>query len=100
MSRRKAEIGIRMALGASSGSVIRMVLGEAFGMVAFGTAIGLPGALVAGRVISSRLYAMTAADPVAIAAATAIILSAALLAAYLPARRASRTDPVVSIKYE
>ncbi|HEY3741296.1 MAG TPA: ABC transporter permease [Bryobacteraceae bacterium] len=100
VSRRQAEIGIRMALGASRGRVIRMVLSEAFTMVVIGAAIGLPVALMAGRLIASRLYRLTSADPLAIVMATGTILSAALLAAYVPARRASRTDPVNSIKSE
>lgn len=100
VSRRQAEIGIRMALGASRGRVIRMVLSEAFTMVAIGAAIGLPVALMAGRLIASYLFGLTSADPLVIAMATATILSAALLAAYVPARRASRTDPVNSIKFD
>src|SRR5262249_24062564 len=97
-SQRNNEIGIRMALGASGSSVIRMVLREALGMVALGASIGLPAALVLGRLIATRLYGLTAADPATIALPTTIIVAAAVGAAWLPARRASRIDPMVSLR--
>jgi ABC-type antimicrobial peptide transport system permease subunit len=100
MLRRTREIGIRMALGASATSVLRMVLAETFGMVAIGAAVGLPCSLALGRLIASRLYGLTPADPSAIATATLIISTAAVLAGYLPARRASRIDPMVSLRYD
>ena len=99
-SQRTSEIGIRIALGASASKMVRMILGEALGMVAIGIAIGLPGALGAGKVIASKLYGLHAGDPAAAAIATVIILIAALFAAYIPARRASRIEPIVSLKYE
>ncbi len=97
-SQRTTEIGIRMALGASGASVVRMVLREALGMVALGAAIGLPAALVLGRLVASRLYGLTAADPAAIAVAVAIIAGASLFASYIPAYRASQIDPMVSLR--
>jgi ABC-type antimicrobial peptide transport system permease subunit len=100
MARRTNEIGIRMALGASAAGVMRMVLGETLWMVATGTAIGLPCGVVIARLISSELYGVTAADPASIAAAIFIVLASALLAGYVPAHRASRIDPMVSLRHE
>ena len=100
ISRRTGEIGLRMALGASGTSVIAMVLGETLRIVAIGITIGLPCALALGRLISSRLYGVTAADPTAIAMTTLMILTAAALAGYMPARRASRVDPMVSLRHD
>jgi predicted permease len=97
-ARRTGEIGVRMALGASAANVRWMVLGETLGMVAIGVAIGLPCALAIGRWLGSRLFGLTPADPSAMALAISIILAAAVLAGYLPARRASRIDPVVSLR--
>ncbi len=100
MARRTSEIGIRMALGASALSVMRMVLGETLWMVAIGMAIGLPFGVAVARVISSRLYGVSAADPVSIAAALFVVLGSAALAGYVPAHRASRIDPMVSLRHE
>jgi predicted permease len=100
MARRTNEIGIRMALGASAAGVMRMVLGETLWMVATGTAIGLPCGVAIARLISSKLYGVTAADPVSMAAAIFIVLASALLAGYVPAHRASRIDPMVSLRHE
>jgi predicted permease len=100
MARRTNEIGIRMALGASAAGVMRMVLGETLGMVAIGTAIGLPCGVAIARLISSKLYGVTAADPASMAAAIFIVLASALLAGYVPAHRASRIDPMVSLRHE
>jgi len=98
ISRRTSEIGIRMALGASKAGVIWMVLRETLWLVATGVAIGLPCAMISGRWITSRLFGLTAADPVSIAAAIAIILGATMLAGYVPARRAARTDPMQALR--
>jgi predicted permease len=100
MTRRTNEIGIRMALGASATSVMRMVLGEAVWVVAIGMAIGLRCGVAAARIISSRLYGVTAVDPVSIATAIFIVLASALLAGYVPAHRASRIDPMASLRHE
>lgn len=99
-TQRTTEIGIRMALGASATGVMRMVLTEAVRVVTIGVVIGLPCSVAAARVISSRLYGVTAADPVSIATATFIVLAAALLAGYVPAHRASRVDPMASLRHE
>jgi len=100
MSRRTSEIGIRMALGASGTGVIRMVFSETLGLVALGTAIGLPCAIVIARMLKARLFGLTAADPVSMAFAILVVLMAAVLAGYVPARRASRIDPMLALRCE
>ena len=77
-----------------------MVLGETLAMIGLGLAIGLPCALAAGRLISSRLYGLSAADPAAIGMSVVIISIAAVLAGYVPARRASLIDPTISLRSE
>jgi predicted permease len=98
ISRRASEIGIRMALGASKTGVIWMILRETLWLVGIGVAIGLPCALLSGRWIASRLFGLSTADPVSIGAAIAIILGATMLAGYMPARRAARTDPMQALR--
>lgn len=75
-----------------------MALAETLGMTAVGAAIGLAGALALGRLVASRLYGLTTTDPAAMTIAIVIILFAAALAGYLPARRAARIDPIVSLR--
>lgn len=98
MSRRTSEIGIRMALGASETSVLGMVLGETFRLVAMGVAVGLPCALGAGRLIASQLFGLSWADPSTVAAAVAMIFGTTLIAGYVPARRAARIDPMDALR--
>jgi predicted permease len=100
IARRTSEIGIRMALGASRLGVLRMVLSEALTMVVVGLAIGLPCALASGRFVATRLFGLKPSDPTSIAAAICVILVMALLGAYIPARRASRIDPAISLRQE
>jgi predicted permease len=100
ISRRISEIGIRMALGASQGGVIWMVLRETLGMVAIGVVIGLMCALASGRLIGSRLFGLTAADPATLALSISVIVLGAILAGFLPARRASRIDPMNALRCE
>jgi len=100
ISRRTSEIGIRMALGASQSGVIWMVLREVLWMVAIGVAIGLLGALASGRLIGSRLFGLTPADPATLVLAISVILLAAALAGFVPARRASRIDPMNALRSE
>ena len=99
-ARRTNEIGIRMALGAQRGSVIRMILRDVLAMVFIGLAIGLPVALATSKFVGSFLYGMKPNDPLAITAAVAAMLAAALLAGYVPARRASRIDPMAALRHE
>lgn len=98
VTRRVNEIGLRVALGAQPGSVVRMVVRDALHLVAIGIIVGLPLTLASGRVIGSQLHGVTATDPLAIAVALAVLAVAALLAAFLPAIRASRVTPVVALR--
>jgi predicted permease len=97
---RTNEIGIRMALGARQGDVVWMVLHETMLMVVIGAAIGVPSVLGASKLIGSLLFGLSAADPVALSLATVLVFTVAGIASYLPARRASRTDPAVALRYE
>jgi predicted permease len=98
--RRTNEIGIRMALGARRGDVLWMVMRETLALVIIGVAIGLAASLGVARLISSLLFGLTATDPMTIAVATLMLVAMAALAGYLPARRASRVDPLVALRYE
>jgi ABC-type antimicrobial peptide transport system permease subunit len=100
VARRTRELGIRMALGAQRGSVIWMVLREVCVLVAIGLAISVPTALGTSRLIESFLFNTKANDPRALALAVAILLCAALVAGYGPARRASRVDPLVALRHD
>ena len=97
---RMNEIGIRMALGAQGGDVLWLVLRESLLLVAIGVAIGLPVVAGAAKLISTQLFGLTATDPVALVLATLLMFGVAILAAYIPARRASRIDPLVALRYE
>jgi predicted permease len=100
VARRTSEIGIRMALGARRGTVIWMVLREVCVLVAFGLAISVPIALGSSRLIEAFLFNTKPNDPAALALAAAILLSAALLAGYGPARKASEVDPMTALRHE
>jgi predicted permease len=100
VARRTGEIGLRMALGAGRGVVIWMVLREVCVLVVIGLAIGVPTALGTSRLVESLLFNMKPNDPRAVTLAAAVLLSAALLAGYGPARRASRVDPIVALRHE
>jgi putative ABC transport system permease protein len=97
---RTNEIGIRMALGAGSGDVLRMVIRQGISIAAVGIAVGIGGALALGRLLSAFLYGVSATDLASYGIVTAIVLAVAALAAYVPARRASRVDPLVALRYE
>jgi predicted permease len=99
-AQRTREIGVRMALGATAVGVRWLVLRQALALVLAGVALGVPAALAAGRGIESLLYGVTSADPANLALATATLVAVATLAAYLPARRASRADPVMALRCE
>jgi predicted permease len=100
VARRTHEIGIRMALGAQSANVLRMVMGESLLLVLIGLAIGLAGALATTRLIAGMLFELTPNDPLTIALATLLLLAVAALAGWLPARRAARVDPMVALRHE
>ena len=100
VTQRTGEIGIRMALGARAGSVVRLILGQAFALVGAGALVGGLAALALRRVVASQLYGVGAADPVTFAGVSAVLLSAALIACWPPARRASRVDPLKALRCE
>ena len=98
VNRRTNEIGLRVALGAQQSDVLRMVVGDALRLVVVGLAIGAPLAIAATRLLRSQLHGVEPTDPIAITAALVVLALAALLAALLPARRASRLDPLVALR--
>jgi ABC-type antimicrobial peptide transport system permease subunit len=100
VARRTNEIGIRMALGAQRFDVARMVLGESLLLVGIGIALGLAGALAAGHLVTAVLYGLASTDVATIVAAVMLMIVVASLAGYVPARRASRVDPLVALRYE
>jgi predicted permease len=100
VSRRTNEIGIRMALGAERMHVRWLVMREVLILVAVGIAIGVPAALLFSRLVASMLFGLRATDAASLLAAIAVMLVIAALAGYLPARRASRVDPMVALRYE
>jgi predicted permease len=100
VSRRTGEIGIRMALGAQRGLVVRMILKQVLVLAAVGLAIGVPVAFGSSKVVASFLFGMKPNDPIALSLAVVILLAAAILAGYAPARRASRIDPMVALRHE
>jgi len=100
VSRRTGEIGVRIALGAAPRDVAWPVMRSALWMAAFGLLVGVPVALAATRVLRSVLFGVTPHDPIAIVVAIVLVLSVAALAAWIPARRAARIDPMEALRYE
>jgi predicted permease len=97
VSRRTREIGIRMALGADRGRVSRMVLRQGLGVAVVGIALGLAGAVAVTRLLGSMLYEVSATDPVTLAVVSVLLLAVAMIASYVPARRAARVDVVEAV---
>jgi ABC-type antimicrobial peptide transport system permease subunit len=100
VARRTAEIGIRIALGASRGNVQWLVLRESLATVAIGILVGAPAAFALSKLIRSMLFGVTPADTVSFAAALFLMIAVTAIAAYVPARRAARVDPMAALRYE
>jgi putative ABC transport system permease protein len=100
VSRRGAEIGIRMALGARAGDVLKLVIGQGIAPALAGLVLGLGAAVLLTRVLSSQLYGVGAADPATFACVALLLLAIALLAGFVPAQRAARVDPMTTLRAE
>jgi putative ABC transport system permease protein len=100
VSRRTREIGVRVALGARPGDALRMIVGHGLRTIFIGVAIGIAGSLALTRTVESQLFGVTATDPLTFGSVTLLLVGAALLACYIPARRATKVDPVVALRYE
>jgi ABC-type antimicrobial peptide transport system permease subunit len=100
VARRTNEIGLRMALGADRGTIIRLVLQGAFGNVLFGLLLGIPLAIGAGQLMASQLYQVPGWDPSSLGIASTALALCALIAAVIPATRASATDPMIALRAE
>lgn len=100
VAQRTREFGVRMALGAAGGQVLRLVLREGFTLALLGLILGLGGAYMVGRAMQANLYGVSALDVRALGAVASVLLAATLLACYFPARRASRVDPIVALRDE
>jgi len=97
---RTQEIGIRMALGARRLEVLRMVVGQGMRLVAAGMAAGLLLAFALAEVLSSQLFEVSAFDPITLLVMALVMAAVAVLASYIPARRAANVDPIVALRYE
>jgi len=100
VAQRTREIGIRMALGAQLGDVLKLVLSHGVKLTIIGVAIGLLGAYVVTRAITSVLYGVSPTDPLTFGAVSLLLVFVALLACYVPAKKATKVDPLVALRYE
>ena len=97
---RTRDIGIRMALGARPADIFKHIVGQAFILALIGLGVGIVLVIFSTRAMSSLLYGINAIDPLTLAATSLVLLAVALLASYIPARRATKVDPMVTLRYE
>jgi ABC-type antimicrobial peptide transport system permease subunit len=100
VEQRTGELGVRLAIGAQRGTLVRMVLGQGGVIAAIGLGLGLVGALALGGFLNAHLFGVSRFDPVTLIAVMLVLAAVALVACWLPARRASRVDPIVALRHE
>jgi ABC-type antimicrobial peptide transport system permease subunit len=100
VSRRAQEIGVRMALGAAPGNVLRLVMKETLALAGTGILCGIPAAFAASRLLAGFLYGVKPGDPAVLAASASLLIATAALAGFLPARRAARIDPMEALRHD
>jgi putative ABC transport system permease protein len=100
VSQRTREIGVRIALGAQTSDVLRLIVGQGLKVVFIGVAIGLLAALALSRLVKSLLFDVTATDPLTFVAVSLLLVCVAVVACFIPARRATKTDPIIALRFE